>query len=280
MAKQLIFIVAENVEIPKYPKEEFLVLKISGAKEKELFFEKILFGKEEETIYICDEDKDTKFLMEREKNVVALLTKDNSEQSFLHCSYALMDVNQCESDFFDMLFCRFNGLPIYILETDRCIVRETTVEDVDRFYELYKDREITEFMEPLFEDRDEEIEYTKSYIKNVYEFYGFGVWSILEKESGQVIGRAGVSYREGYDIVEMGFMIGKNYQRKGYAYEVCRAICDYMYQNFCMEEISMFIEPQNTPSIHLAKKLGANLYQKECMGKCDSYLMKLPLSNE
>ena len=44
-----------------------------------------------------------------------------------------------------------------------------------------------------------------------------------------------------------------------------------------MEKIQIFIEPQNTPSILLAKKLGATFYKEKCMGTCDSYIMKLPL---
>lgn len=276
MIKQLIFIVAENVEIPKYTSEEFMILKVCNEEKRKVYLENAISDKN--TIYVCDEEKIARVLYENGKNVVALLTEENRGQNFSYCSYAITDAKECESEFFEMLFRRFSGLPLYILETNRCIVRESTIEDVDSFYELYKDKEITEFMEPLFEDKNEEIEYVKAYIKNVYEFYGFGIWTIVEKESGKIIGRAGVSYREGYDIAEMGFMIGKRYQRKGYAYEVCTAICDYMYHTFEMDKIQMFIEPQNTPSIHLAKKLGARLYQKECMGKWDGYLMKLPLS--
>jgi RimJ/RimL family protein N-acetyltransferase len=187
-----------------------------------------------------------------------------------------MDAAACELDFFEGVLKRFLGLPWDILETDRCIIRETTVEDVDGFYELYKDKEITEYMENLFEDREEEIEYTKSYIKNVYEFYGFGMWTVLDKATGEVIGRAGVSYRDGYELPELGFMIGKKYQRRGLAYEVCSAILKYMRDNYAVDEVLIFIEPQNTPSILLAKKLGANLYKEKCMGKCDAYIMKIP----
>jgi RimJ/RimL family protein N-acetyltransferase len=102
----------------------------------------------------------------------------------------------------------------------------------------------------------------------VYEFYGFGMWTIVLKDNGEVIGRAGVSYREGFEHPELGFMIGTKYQRQGLAYEVCSAILEYMHENYEMEEILIFIEPQNTPSILLAKKLGASFYKEQCMGKC------------
>ena len=52
-----------------------------------------------------------------------------------------------------------------ILKTDRLTLREIRVEDVDRLYEIYEGPGITDFIEPLYEDRDEEIVYTRDYIK-------------------------------------------------------------------------------------------------------------------
>lgn len=269
MLKRLIFAVSKEIELPVYNKSDMLVCRLEemGALSDE---------EVHESLYVCDDSAVARELYLQGKYVVALLTNNNDGQDFSFCSYAIMDAKECEADFFEGVMKRFLGEPWEILETGRCLVRETTTEDVDSFYELYKDEEITRYMEPLFEDRDEEIEYTKSYIKNVYEFYGFGMWTIVEKNTGKVIGRAGVSYREGFEHPELGFMIGKNFQRQGYAYEVCSAIVDYMYENYEMEEILIFIEPQNTPSIFLAKKLGATLYKEQCMGKCDAYIMKLP----
>lgn len=265
MLKQLIFLVSSKIELPKFAETEVAVLCEDNG-----------IGKKEDTLYICDESQKAKQLQNENKNVIALLTDENSGEDFSFCKFAIMNAAECELAFFEGVLKRFLGLPWDILETDRCLVRETSVEDVDAFYELYSDKEITEYMEPLFEDRDEEIEYTKSYIKNVYEFYGFGMWTVLDKATGEVIGRAGVSYRDGYELPELGFMIGKKYQRQGLAYEVCNAILKYMLDNYAIDEVLIFIEPQNTPSILLAKKLGAHFYKEKCMGKCDAYIMKIP----
>ena len=271
MLKRLIFVVDNKIELPVYQNETVLVTRVSQIEEVSELDKK-------NTIFVCDSSIEAAKLYKNGQNVVALLTDENQSEDFSFCKFAIMDAAACELDFFEGVLKRFLGLPWDILETDRCFVRETTVEDVDAFYELYKDEEITQYMEPLFEDRDEEIEYAKSYIKNVYEFYGFGMWTVVEKTSGKIIGRAGVSYREGYELPELGFMIGKAFWRRGYAYEVCCAILQYMYENYDMDELFIFIEPKNTPSIFFAKKLGAYLYKEQCMGTCDCYLMKLPLS--
>ena len=136
------------------------------------------------------------------------------------------------------------------------MIRETIVEDVDSFYDIYKESSITEYMEDLYADRDEEIAYIQDYIKNVYGFYGYGMWTVLDKESGKVIGRAGLSLREGYDIPELGFVIGVPWQRQGYAYEVCQAILEYGNEELDFTNFQALIMKGNEKSKRLCEKLG------------------------
>ena len=58
-------------------------------------------------------------------------------------------------------------------------------------------------MPGLFENIQDEIEYTKSYIKNVYGLYHYGIWILERIEDGKIIGRAGIEYKEisGKDIL-------------------------------------------------------------------------------
>lgn len=43
------------------------------------------------------------------------------------------------------------GLPAFILETERFIVREESLDDLDELYELYDTLADCEFIEPLYE---------------------------------------------------------------------------------------------------------------------------------
>lgn len=151
---------------------------------------------------------------------------------------------------------RFRGEPCHILETERCRVREITTEDVDRLYEIYADPQITEFMENLYEKREDEIAYTKEYIRCHYGFYDFGMWIVEDRESGRVIGRAGFDMREGYETPELGFMICREFQRRGYAKEVCRALLSYGKEELGFDLVGSFTDPANTASVCLLEQLG------------------------
>ena len=165
--------------------------------------------------------------------------------------------------YLDHVLCRFKGVPCHILDTERCSVREITPEDVDRLYEIYADPQITEFMENLFENREDEVAYTKEYIRCHYGFYDFGMWIIVDKATGCIIGRAGFDMRRGYEDPELGFMIGKEYQRQGYAKEVCRALLSYGKQQLGFEKVGSFTNPANVASVRLLCKLGFSFQREE-----------------
>lgn len=143
------------------------------------------------------------------------------------------------------------------METERLIIREICLDDLDALYDIYSDSSITRYMEGLYEDRKEEEEFTVAYIKNMYGFYGYGIW-ILQKKDGTIIGRAGLSNREynGEFCVEAGYVIGAAYQRRGYATEALNAIIMYAKRELEVNTVYSFILKENLPSLYLAKKCG------------------------
>ena len=155
---------------------------------------------------------------------------------------------------------RRNHLPWNILYTKRTCVREITMADLDELYALYEGEGITDYTEPLFE-RQEEEEYTKSYIANMYYYYGYGMWVVRDRQTGALLGRAGIERREvnAEVCMELGYIIGREYQNKGYATEVCSAIMDYAKEELAIRRLHCFIHPCNTVSVHLARKLGFEL---------------------
>ena len=218
----------------------------------------IRFGREE-TLYITDQEEIYAALTEEGRYVIPYYHEGNRGAVFPGAIYAVECLEEVEETSLEMAYRRLAGLPWEILRTERCMIRETTVEDVDSFYRLYEEPAITEYMEPLFEDRDEEIAYTKTYIEKVYGFYGYGMWTVLKKNSGEVIGRAVIILREGYELPELGFVIGVPWQRQGYAFEVCTAILAYAKTELLMEQVQALVQPGNTNSMRLCEKLGFTL---------------------
>jgi len=187
---------------------------------------------------------------------IVVLNDKNRAERFPGGAYCVENVHDIDAAYMERVYRRFRSLPWDIAETERLKIREITVADVPRLYELYRDGSITRYMEPLFPEMEKEIEYTKAYIENVYKFYGYGMWVIVHKESGEVIGRVGLEYKEGYDGLELGFMLGTAYQHHGYAYEACKAVLKYGMEELGAARFFAFVNENNTASIRLCERLG------------------------
>lgn len=207
-------------------------------------------------LWITDNGKRAQELLELGCPVLAWLHEDNRDQDFSGVRYACENISELDFDYLEKVYRRYVGIPWDILTTERCLIRETGAGDLDAFYEIYAEPSVTRYTEGLYPDREQEETYLKDYTENMYYFYNYGVWTICDRMTGQVIGRAGFSNREGYEDPELGFVIAVPRQRRGYATEVCEALLRYGKEELGFERVQMLVMPENEVSLHLAEKLG------------------------
>ena len=188
---------------------------------------------------------------------IAYARSEFPKQSYHGVDMIVEGFEEVDADFLEKMYQRHHRIPWTILETPRCVVRELSLDDLDGLFELYADDGMDAYTEPLY-PYEEEKEFQRAYIENMYRYFGYGMWLVFEKETGELIGRAGLEHREYNDVVELelGYLIGKKYQGKGYATEVCKAIIDYGKENAGFERINTVIQDGNDVSIALSKKLG------------------------
>lgn len=219
----------------------------------------------EEMLVVTDQSQAAQLLLDEGWYVAALYHEGNRQESFPKVKYGLGDLFEMEYRAYDAAYRRLAGLPLDILETRRLKVREGTVEDVEAYYEIYSDPSITLYMENLYEDKEVERDYMRAYIDRIYGFYGYGLWSVILKETGRVIGRAGLSVRQGYELPELGFVIDVRYQKKGYGLEVCRAILAYAKKELVFEKVQALVDKDNLISKRLLGKLGFVFDRRVCV---------------
>ena len=222
-------------------------------------------------LYLTDDAGTARGLREAGEAVLIYLHPGNRDQDFSGFLFAVEDPEELEPEYIERAYRRLKGLPWNILRTARCLIRETIPEDVESFYQIYSHPAITEYMEGLYPEVEEERQYVRDYIEKVYTFVGFGVWTVIERETGAVIGRAGFSYREGFDEPELGFIIGVPWQRRGYAEEVCRAVLAYGWSALEFRQVQALVEPENIPSVRLCEKLGFRKDENVNVGEKEYY---------
>lgn len=216
-----------------------------------------------QVLYVTDHGGVAQSLKEAGMVVLGYRHTQNETEGFAGIKYILESPEGIPAEYFERVFRRYVGLPWSILETERLYVRESYEEDVEAFYDIYKAPEVTRYTEGLFEHAISERAYIREYIEKVYAFFEFGVWTVILKESGKIIGRAGISTREGFDIPELGYVLGLPWQGKGLAKEVCEGIIKYAKDELEITRLQVLIQEGNEASVRLAQKLGFE--QEECL---------------
>jgi len=188
---------------------------------------------------------------------MAYMNPEIPNQSYSGVDMLVEGFDEVDVDFLEKVWQRHHRIPWTILETNRCVIRELTLDDLDALFELYGDGEIDKYTDPLY-PYEEEKEFQRAYIENMYRYFGYGLWLVFSKETGELIGRAGLEHREYHEEIELelGYIIGTKYQGQGLATEICEAILEYAKENTGFERINTLIEEGNIASKKLSEKLG------------------------
>lgn len=143
-----------------------------------------------------------------------------------------------------------------IIETDRLVLREYTPDDFDGLYEILSDKENMSHYPKPYDEKG-----TKRWLDwsfDNYRKYGFGLWAIVLKESGEFIGDCGITMQniDGESLPEIGYHIHKKHWRKGYAREAAGAVRDWCFNNTQFDSVYSYMTHTNIPSYSTAASAG------------------------
>ena len=218
-------------------------------------------GKEAENadkgiLYITDCKSVLEELIALKLPVLACYHAGNRGEDLSEARYAVEQPEEIEPAYLERVYRRVAGIPWDILETERLRIRESIPEDAEAFARIYGESAITRFMESLADSKVSNPEYFRQYARYVYEFYEFGIWTVIWKETGEVIGRVGFSMREAFEAPQLGYVIGTALQGRGFAKEACEGVLRYAQEKLGFEQIQVLIQTHNIPSLNLACQLG------------------------
>ncbi len=98
--------------------------------------------------------------------------------------YVVPAPEDATEELLELVLRRHLGLPWFIERTGRLVIREFVREDAPAIPQEEYGREEEIFRSP---------ELLALYIKNQYGFYEYGTWAVVHRETGELIGMAGVS---------------------------------------------------------------------------------------
>ena len=146
-----------------------------------------------------------------------------------------------------------------ILETQRLLLREMTQTDYPALAEILQDRVAMFAYEHAFSDEE-----TQTWLDRMRERYakdGFGLWAVVCKETGEMIGQCGLTWQnyEGERVLEIGYLFQRKHWKKGYAIEAARACKHYAFETLHVNEVFSIIRDNNVASMNVAIRNGMTI---------------------
>lgn len=144
-----------------------------------------------------------------------------------------------------------------VIETPRLTIRLAEPADAETYLEIYADPDVTRWLggsrAKTAEEQRGRIESRRAMHRDV----GFTVWAVAEKDTGDLVGSAGLYPVEGKGPeVEVAYHFRKDRWGRGYATEAARACLDYGFETVGLSEIVGLVVPENVASARVLEKCG------------------------
>ena len=160
------------------------------------------------------------------------------------------------------------------LETERLVLREPEMGDLDGYAEIWRDEEVVRFLGGRTLSRDEVPEGIERMLKQ-WDRHGVGLFSVVRKEDERLVGRVGyllwdserwvnAMHEELEDPLELeiGWVVARAFWGQGYATEAAAACRDHAFGSLGRDRVISLIAPENVASIRVAEKIG-ELYERD-----------------
>lgn len=130
------------------------------------------------------------------------------------------------------------------------------MDDYDALYAVLADSDIMQHYPYSFDEKR-----VRDWIdRNVqrYRTFGFGLWAVCLKETGEMIGDCGLTMQNIGGVIkpEIGYHIRHDMQRKGFAKEAAVCVRDWTFENLPFGEIYSYMKYTNEPSARSAMSWG------------------------
>ena len=150
------------------------------------------------------------------------------------------------------------GAPLDVvprIESARLHMRGFVDADIDRYAAWLGDEPTSRYIggKPL--DRADAWR-SMSMMMGHWVLRGYGMWAIVEKSSGELVGRVGLWNPEGWPGIECGWLIAPDKRKLGYAQEAAATAIEWGRTTLALARVISIIHVDNAASIKTAVALG------------------------
>ena len=161
------------------------------------------------------------------------------------------------------------------LRTERLELRAFRETDLDAFAAICGDPEVMRYIGaglPL--SRTDAWRAMAMYLGH-WTLRGYGLWAVVERRTGVLIGRAGLFDPEGWPGLEVSWLLARSHWGAGLATEAGRAAIAYGFDALGVDALISLIAPGNAASIRVAEKLGERYDRQVTVNGIDALVYRV-----
>ncbi len=143
-----------------------------------------------------------------------------------------------------------------ILETERLYLRHLSQHDFENLCHTLQDGQAMYAYEGAFTDAEVQEWLDRQLMR--YEKYGYGLWAVVLKETGEFVGQCGLTMQpwKAREVLEIGYLFARKYWHKGYCTEAAIACKSYAFNVLGATEVCSIIRDTNNASRNVAVRNG------------------------
>ena len=145
------------------------------------------------------------------------------------------------------------------LDTERLVLRRFRTDDLEPLAAILLDPEVLTWVGPPDAGCEEVARAIDRYHRH-WEVHGFGRLAVVDRGTGELVGRTGVMREPDWEATackdEIGWAIDPRRWGEGIATEAAAAALRDAFERVRLEEVVSFALPENTASIRVMEKLG------------------------
>ncbi|WP_299488279.1 GNAT family N-acetyltransferase [Acaryochloris sp. IP29b_bin.137] len=144
-----------------------------------------------------------------------------------------------------------------ILETERLLLRQFCVADIDAYAAMLADPKVVAYVGSGETLSRAQAWKNMAMVMGHWTLRGYGLWAVEEKKTQTLIGRVGLYYPEGWPGLEVGWMLARSHWGYGYALESAKAAVEVAFNQLQCPKLISLIHPENVRSQRVAQRLGS-----------------------
>jgi RimJ/RimL family protein N-acetyltransferase len=157
------------------------------------------------------------------------------------------------------------------ITTPRLDLRPFTLADAGPFHRILCGKDVLHYFPRSDPPPLERVEKWIGQVLAHWQAHGYGLWAVVARDSGELLGRSGLQWLPETGEIEVDFLLGEHFWGRGFATEAGQASLRFGLEKLAVEFVVGIVHPENLASQRVLEKIGMARRERACYFGMDCY---------